>query len=150
MDFSATTSVEFNPKTDNEEAGLILLNNGTHFDLIIKRSGSRRVLVTRLQFGSTIHETGEVVLKPGPVQLKISGARSTFTFSYSQDNKNFKEITKADAKFLSSETAGGFTGLYAGLYATGNGKPVTSFADFDWFEYRKENTSNAAQGFQGF
>ena len=150
MFFSATTSVEFNPKSLNEEAGLILLNNGSHFDLLIKRSGSKRVLITRLQFGSVTHEFEEVVLKPGPVQLRITGARSTFSFSYSQDNKNFKEIARADSKFLSSETVGGFTGVYAGLYATGNGKISASVADFDWFEYKKEQSTNTNPGFQGF
>jgi hypothetical protein len=36
----------------NEEAGMILLNNGAHFDLLIKQSGGKRVLVTKLRFGS--------------------------------------------------------------------------------------------------
>lgn len=54
---------------------------------------------------------------------------------YSQGNDPLKEIQKADPKFLSSETAGGFTGLYVGLYSTGNGKPCKAVADYDWFEY---------------
>ncbi len=149
MGFSVTTNVEFNPRTSNEEAGIILLNNGSYFGLIIKKKGSRRVLITRLQFGSTIHETEEIVLKPGPVQLKISGARSVFTFSYSQDNKTFKEISRTDAKFLSSETVGGFTGLYTGLYATGNGKAGKTAAYFDWFEYKKEELPAEVRRFPG-
>ena len=36
---------------------------------------------------------------------------------------------------LSSEKAGGFTGVFIGLYATGNGQKSTRPADFDWFEY---------------
>jgi alpha-N-arabinofuranosidase len=36
---------------------------------------------------------------------------------------------------LSTEASGIFTGLYAGLYATGNGKRATPPAYFDWFEY---------------
>ncbi len=150
MYFTATTSLEFNPKSANEEAGLILLNNGSHFDLLVKKSGSRRVIVTRLRFGSVVHESDEVILKPGPVQLRISGTRSTFSFSYSQDNKIFKEITRADSKFLSSETVGGFTGVYTGLYATSNGKVSSSVADFNWFEYKKENAGNANPRFPGF
>ena len=39
------------------------------------------------------------------------------------------------ARYLSSETVGGFTGVYVGLYATGNGKVCTADADYDWFEY---------------
>jgi alpha-N-arabinofuranosidase len=37
---------------------------------------------------------------------------------------------------LSSEKAGGFTGVFLGLYATGNGQKSARPADFDWFEYR--------------
>ena len=92
-------------------------------------------MVGRLRFGSVIHETGEVVLKPGPVNLIIKGERANFIFSYSQGNDEPKELTKVLAKYLSSETVGGFTGVYVGLYATGNGRACTANADYDWFEY---------------
>jgi len=75
MYFTSTTRIEFDPATENEQAGLVLLSNGTHFDLLIKRSGGERTLVSRLQFGSVTHESGEVVLASGPVNLRIEGAR---------------------------------------------------------------------------
>ena len=135
MYFTAATELDFNPGKGNEEAGMILLNNGAHFDVIIKQSKGRRVIVGRLRFGSVIHETGEAELKPGPVKLIIKGERANFIFSYSQGNDEPKELTKVLAKYLSSETVGGFTGVYVGLYATGNGRACTANADYDWFEY---------------
>jgi len=93
------------------------------------------VLVCRLRFGSVVYESGESVLKPGPVKLVIKGEPAAFTFLYSQGNDPLTEIQKADSHFLSSETIGGFTGLYVGLYATGNGKPCAAAADYEWFEY---------------
>ena len=105
---------------------MILLNNGSHFDLLIKQSNGKRVLVSRLKFGSVVHESPEIVLKPGPVKLAITCERSVFIFSYAQGNEPFKEIERVDSKFLSSETVGGFTGVYVGLYATGNGKASTT------------------------
>lgn len=48
MNFTAVTQVEFNPSAGNEEAGMILINNGAHFDILIKQSKGRRVLVSRL------------------------------------------------------------------------------------------------------
>jgi xylan 1,4-beta-xylosidase len=136
MNFTATTQVEFEPtpKT-SEEAGLILLNNGAHFDVVIRQSGKARVAVARLRFGALVHESKEVVLKPGPVRLVVKGERSTYTFLWAQGTDAPTELVKVDAKFLSSETVGGFTGVYVGLYATGNGKPSTASADYDWFEY---------------
>jgi xylan 1,4-beta-xylosidase len=135
MKFTAVTQMDFNPVGNNEEAGIILLNNGAHFDLLIKKLKGKRVVVCRLQFGSVVHESPEKVLKPGPVKLVIKGETTVFSFFYAQGNDPLKEIQKADSKFLSSETVGGFTGLYAGFYATGNGKPCFANADFDWFEY---------------
>ena len=142
MYFTAATELDFNPGKANEEAGMILLNNGAHFDVIIKQSKGRRVVVGRLRFGSVIHETGEAVLKPGPVKLIIKGERANFIFSYSQGNDEPKELTKVMARYLSSETVGGFTGVYVGLYATGNGKACTANADYDWFEYAKNESQS--------
>lgn len=152
MYFTATTQLEFNPNKPNEEAGMILLNNGSHFDILIKQSKGKRVLVSRLRFGaSVIHESEESVLKPGPVKLMIKGDRSTFTFSYAQGKDTFKEIQKVDSKFLSSETAGGFTGVFVGLYVTGKGKVSTTSADYDWFEYIKNETPKQEnRGFGAF
>jgi len=56
---------------------------------------------------------------------------------------------KVISRYLSSETVGGFTGVYVGLYATGNGKAYSANADYDWFEYVK-NESKADTGFPGF
>jgi alpha-N-arabinofuranosidase len=44
-------------------------------------------------------------------------------------------LGKALTRYLSSEVAGGFTGVYVGLYATGNGQPSSAAARFDWFDY---------------
>ena len=40
-----------------------------------------------------------------------------------------------ETRYLSTEVAGGFTGVYFGLYATGNGARSTTPAFYDWFEY---------------
>ncbi len=135
--FSATTRVEFDPENENEEAGLILLNNGSHFDIMICKSGGKRYLVAKLQFGSITYKSEKVELKPGTVNLRITGHETTFTFSYAQGDNIYKDIETVDARFLSSETVGRYTGVYVGLYATGNGKSSISNADFDWFEYKK-------------
>ncbi len=133
--FTATTRVEFDPKNKNEEAGLILLNNGSHFDILIRNNAGKRVLSVKLQFGRTIYQSKEIALKPGPVDLRVKGEKSTFTFSYRQGNNEFSDVETVDAKFLATETVGFFTGVYVGLYATGNGKPSVASADYDWFEY---------------
>ncbi len=135
ISFSATTRLNFNPKNKNEEAGLILENNNSHFDLLVKSNGKNRELVVRLQFGQTIYESTPITLTRGPVDLRIESDGPNFTFAYSQNGDDFKTIETADAKFLSTETVGWFTGVYVGLYATGNGKKATADAVYEWFEY---------------
>ena len=137
MYFNATTQIDFDPSNENEEAGLILLNNESHFDMVIHHSAGSRYLVVKLQFGSITYKSKEIELKPGPVNLRITGQKSTFTFSYSQGDDKYIDLERADSKFLSSETVGRYTGVYVGIYATGNGKSSTANADYDWFEYSK-------------
>ena len=122
MNFTASTQIEFSPEKTNEEAGLILLNNGVHFDILIKKLNKKRIAFVRTRFGSVIHETQGVELKPGPVQLIVNGEGSNYIFLVSQDNNPPRELFKIMARYLSSETIGGFTGVFVGLYATGNGK----------------------------
>ncbi len=136
MNFTATTEFGFDPGKDNEEAGMILLNESTHFDLLVRKEKGKRVLVVNLQFGSTLYTSEAITLKPGPVKLRITGETTTFSFSYAQGGDDFTVIETVDSKFLSSETVGGFTGVYVGLYATGNGETSQEPATYQWFEYR--------------
>jgi alpha-N-arabinofuranosidase len=133
--FTASTSLDFNPGKANEEAGITLLNNGAHFDLLVKQVNGKRVAICRLRFGNVIHESEPVSLKTGPVTLEVSCDKTSFLFSYAQGNAPLKEIQRVPARYLSSETVGWFAGVYVGLYATGNGKMCTEPADYDWFEY---------------
>lgn len=49
----ATTELEFDPEKENEEAGMTLLNNCSHFDISISKKEGKRILVVKLQFGQT-------------------------------------------------------------------------------------------------
>lgn len=133
-DFTASTTMHFDPENENEEAGMTLLNNGQHFDLLVKRSGDKRIVYVKLQFGSVVYKSKEVALKPGTVDLRIKGDWGRFIFSYAHGGQ-FKEIESVEAKYLSSETVGWFTGVYVGFYATGNGTKCDEPATFDYFEY---------------
>ncbi len=135
MDFEASTRVEFDPQDENEEAGLILLNNLQHFDILVRHSGEQRIAFVKLQFGNIIYTSKEMILEKGPVDLMIKGQGSSFTFSCSQGGARV-DLETVDSRFLSTETVGWFTGVYVGLYATGNGKQCAGPAFFDYFEYK--------------
>lgn len=140
VNFSATTVIDFNPKSENEEAGMTLVNNGTHFDISIKNLKNKRVVQVLLQFGTNMYKSEALALKSGPVKLRIVGDSNSFKFLFAQENDDFEQVDSVLTTYLSSETAGGYTGVFVGLYATGNGRKCSANADFDWFEYSgKEN-----------
>jgi len=71
--------------------------------------------------------------------LSVEAAPLSYRFFYQQAYHSAKILGAATTRDLSSETIGGFTGVYVGMYATGNGRKSTRPADFDWFEYQAEN-----------
>jgi len=135
IEFVASTRVDFNPKNKDEEAGIALLNHGSHFGMFVVNHNNERCVVVRLQFGQNFYYSDYIKLDDGSVDLKIEGSGPEFTFSFSQNGDDYIILDKADSKFLSSQTVGWFTGLYVGLYATGNGKAVKTPANYHWFEY---------------
>ncbi|WP_346860624.1 glycoside hydrolase family 43 protein [uncultured Draconibacterium sp.] len=141
IDFSATTSLDFNPNTENEEAGITLVNNGTHFDFSIKKVENERVVQVQLQFGTNIYKSEAFSLKPGTVKLRIEGDTNNLRFLFAQGEDAFKEVDSVITSYLSSETVGGYTGVYVGMFASGNGQKSTVNADFDWFEYKGKEYS---------
>ena len=78
----------------------------------------------------------EISINTDKVQLRVEGSENFYTFSYSTDGIKFVTLGKADTNLISTETAGGFTGIYLGLFTTGNGSKCNSPAVFDWFEYK--------------
>lgn len=134
--FSAETLLDFNPSGQNEEAGLSVYhrNNG-HYDLFVRKEKNERFIVLRYTIGSLIHEQQKIKLTNGSVFLRAEGIAEKYNFSFSQDGKQYRNMGNMDSRLISSETLGGFVGVYIGLYATGNGKHSLSNADFDWFEY---------------
>lgn len=145
-EFAASTQLSFVPAKSNEEAGMILTNNGAHYDFVISREDQNassaeqlRFAQVRLQFGQTTYLSNKYPLQAGSVTLKIEGKGEEFVFSLAQNGGEFQEIERADMRFLSTETVGWFTGVYVGLYATGNGETSETRAHYQWFEYKNKN-----------
>ncbi len=134
---TTTVSLDFNPAADNETAGItVLMNEKHHYDLYIQKEGNDRYIVLRFRIGSVNHIEKKAKLPSGPVQLRINAEQLFYTFSYLPvGSPDFIPLGKMETRYLSSEVAGGFTGVYLGMFASGNGKISASPAYFDWFEY---------------
>lgn len=143
-EFSASTLLHFTPTNQADEAGLtVFMDFKHHYDFSVKNVEGRRMLLLTYNVGMIKHVEKQIPLGDGPVELKVEGSVSAgyfsanyYTFHFRQGTGVFEEVAKAEAKYLSTETTGGFTGVYLGLFATGNGQSSTTHADFDWYEYQ--------------
>ncbi|MDL2211060.1 glycoside hydrolase family 43 protein [Bacteroides sp. OttesenSCG-928-M17] len=137
-EFTATTLLEFKSSKENEEAGVTLIQNNTHhYDLLLKRVSGRHIVQLRVKVGSLSYIAAEKQVKSNKVTLRIEGNPYQYAFAVSEaGGESFQELGRLDTRYLSTEVAGGFTGVMIGLYASSNGKTTTAKAYFDWFELK--------------
>jgi alpha-N-arabinofuranosidase len=71
------------------------------------------------------------------IQLKIEAKTDTYSFWFAEKKDKWVLLKDGvEAKFLSTEVAGGFVGSLFAFYGTSDGKVTASSANFDWFEYQ--------------
>ena len=130
------TSLEFTPADESERAGLVLrANEANHYDLSIQGVGKRRQLRMTTRVAGNASLLANVDLAAGPVALWIEAEPHQYAFFYAQGTSERRLLGQAPTLPLSSEAAGGFTGVYVGMYATAENAVQPAPADFDWFEY---------------
>ena len=156
----AATALDFQPAEENEKAGLLVFQNESHFYYLCRSVKGRRPVVQLfrstnispsaervppLAVGTPAFDSARMeliasqdldttVLTGNRLQLKIVARGDTYSFYYSTKKDAWNMLKeKVDAKFLSTHTAGGFTGCIYALYATSLGLPSKSTAYFDWF-----------------
>ena len=111
------------------------MTHAYHYDLMVKQLPNNKQAVTLYyRLGNMGHTEKEVIIPNGKVYLRIIGDNDYYNFYYSTNDKDYTFLEKMDVRFLSSETAGGFTGIYFGLYAAAQGEQKGS-VDFKWFDY---------------
>jgi len=133
-----TTKLEFVPAGDNEKAGLLIFQNETHFYYLCKSISAGKGVVQLLQAGEggeTLVASRSLAAIGQDVYLRIEPDSAIYRISFSTDGKVWTKLKDADARLLSTATAGGFVGSVFGMYATSSGKPSNTKANYDWFEY---------------
>jgi alpha-N-arabinofuranosidase len=136
FDCEVSTLLDFNPQEDHEEAGLtVRMNEQNHYEIAIAcLEGERCVFVRRRMAGLSVVVARDKI-GPGPIKLNIKADRGMYYLSYTAQDQEPIRLAEGETRYLSSEIAGGYTGVYFALYATGNGKLSTTPAYFDWFDY---------------
>lgn len=111
------------------EAGItIYMDEKHHYDLAIKKNGNKYEVIERLNIGAiqSIQHIANLEAD-NHITLIIYAENQHYTFGY-QKNGTVTQLGNAETRYLSSEVAGGFTGVMIGLYAYGNNLAV--FSDF--------------------
>ncbi len=128
-DFDACISCDIT--LTNGEAGITLyMDEYHHYDLAIRKDESGYMVIERLNIGDIKSIEHEVNLESEDhATLIIRASHERYSFFIQRDGVE-SLLGTAHTKYLSSEVAGGFTGVLIGLYAYGEG----SSAEFSKFK----------------
>ena len=132
----ASTKISFSPQKPNEEAGLVVrADDKNHYDLLITMDKGKRVVMFRQILKGDVVGVHYKEIPQGDVLLGVTATEKAYTFWIQKEGQPAMLLDSAETKYLATETIGGFTGTYIGMYASGNGFANTNPADFDWFDY---------------
>ncbi|MGC3957761.1 MAG: glycoside hydrolase family 43 protein [Verrucomicrobiota bacterium] len=140
-----STLLSFHPRGTNEEAGLVLRGNDrNHYELgITLRDGERKAFFRKVLDGKIVEPVAYATAMDSNTTLTIKADPLRYEFFYSASHSQTISLGTALPRDLSTETLSAqkgahfnFTGVFIGLFATGNGQRSAAPADFDWFEYQ--------------
>jgi xylan 1,4-beta-xylosidase len=135
----AATTLEFRPATEREEAGLaVRMNERHHYEIFVTLRAGQPSVVVRRRIGSLQAEVACRPLAPEEAPslvLAVDAERDQYVFSCGPSLDALTPLGSGETRYLSTEVAGGFTGVYVAMYASGNGAACSTPADFDWFDY---------------
>lgn len=136
-EFTATTKLTFNPRTDDEEAGLVIMGEDYQF-IALKRQKDKLIVRTvqcnNARTGGKEIELFSEEIEADDIYFRIEVEKGAVcSFSYSKDGKDFREAGPAfEAK------PGRWIGAKIGYFALREG--ITNDAgtvDIDWFRIEK-------------
>ncbi|KUP21915.1 glycoside hydrolase family 43 protein [Paenibacillus sp. DMB5] len=129
-DFDAVISCKVK-LTGNGEAGLTLyMDELHHYDLAVVKDQDGYRVIERLNIGDVKSVEHTAALNDQQeATLLIKSASERYSFFLQQADGTELPLGTAHTKYLSSEVAGGFTGVLIGLYACGGGSSA-EFTDF--------------------
>ncbi len=124
-DFKA--EIECEVSIDLSEGGItIFMDENQHYDVAVRKTQNGYEAISRLTIGEATCIKKSVALTNGKAKLKITSDNYSYNFYLAVDEEI--HLGYAQTRYLSTEVAAGFTGVFIGLYATGNN--TAEFKDF--------------------
>ncbi|MFH0990248.1 MAG: glycoside hydrolase family 43 protein [bacterium] len=142
---SAAIALEFTAQSENEKAGLLVFHNEKHFYYLCKSANGKESVVQLFRSSTSQPQQMDLIVSQviqdefsrKPVYLKVEAHGPTYSFLYSFSPDHWMVLKEhVDGTFVSTRVAGGFVGTLYALYATSMGKPSTTKAYFDWYDYQ--------------
>lgn len=131
LTFSAQIKMDYLPDNEGDIAGLVCYQREKHnfvFGKIIDGNGKYYLVLKRAE--GDVKTIAKTEIPDGTarkaVTLKVEGKKDKYSFLYSfDDGESWKTIAEdVDAKNLSTQSAGGFTGTIIGCYVYNDTTPV--------------------------
>ncbi|NLP35058.1 MAG: glycoside hydrolase family 43 protein [Clostridiales bacterium] len=124
-DFDATISCDVS--IVDCEAGITLyMDENHHYDLAIRKTENGYEVIERLNVGDIKSVENSIALNDdNKATLVIHANNDYYSFNIQVDGKEI-HLGKAQTRYLSTEVAGGFTGVIIGLYACGTDCSTTA------------------------
>jgi alpha-N-arabinofuranosidase len=133
--------MEFSPKTESETAGIILLQSENYqYRLEIFHNSDNLMLRLVRAAGKEDETIVEANIAAIGKQLVLAAHCDEMSLSFYYGKDQYSLVCLADnidARILSTEFAGGFVGVLAGLFSSGNGKDIDNYCDFFWAELKE-------------
>jgi xylan 1,4-beta-xylosidase len=131
-----TCLMEYEAKSGSEAGICCYMNPESHYDVGLSSDAKGKFLFSRFHIGSLISMANKTYVESDRLILKVRAEPLYYTFLASfDDGKTFIFLGKAETRYLSSEVAGGFTGVYFGLYTFKTSSEKANHAYFNWVEY---------------
>lgn len=137
---TASTRVLFNATKENEKAGLIVFQNEHHYYFLCKSIRNNKPVVELYKSAPSGNDELLAIAElksNSAIELKIEANKDVYSFYFSVEKNNWTLLKDhVDAKYLSTQIAGGFTGCVFAMYAMSNGVSSDNNALYDWFAYK--------------
>jgi len=133
-----TTHLKVDVETEAEEAGVTFyLSEAHHYDLAVRKEGEQKSVILRFCIGDAKAVVNKLELPFGQekITLKVDSEPTKYYFRTTMGGKEIL-LGEAQAKYLSSEVAGGFTGVVMGLYVmdSSDTQKRGCFTDLEWMQ----------------
>lgn len=137
--FHAMTAIEFEPRSENECAGIVLLqSNEANYQFVLTRNEQgKKVVQLHRRFKGEEDRILQIPVAQGRLYMQVGAWEQDYWFGIGASVESMETVAEGvDGRILNTMTAGGFVGTYVGMYAWASRSTEGAHADFDWFEYR--------------